>query len=58
MIHINWNSEIRSILAMKKCIFLIPNLMRKPWKKLPHGSYRNRGHHARYVKFIKPYKKK
>ena len=52
-LHISWNASIRDILHQYKCIFLIPNLLRKPRRKLPHGSYLNRGSIGRYRKIMK-----
>lgn len=42
--------DSRSALMLYKCVFQIPNLKRRDNDNLPHGSYRNRGCHKRYVK--------
>jgi len=42
--------DFRGTVVLYKCVFLIPNLLRKPNDELPHGSYRNRGSNNRWSK--------
>lgn len=57
--YMNANS-ISGAIVMLKLVFLIPNLYRFENDDLPHGSYRNRGAYARYMRNrnYKKYKKK
>jgi len=48
--------DLPSAINLLKLVFMIPNLFRFKNKQLPHGSYRNRGNYARYMK-VRGYKK-
>lgn len=55
-IHFMDAKDLRGVVVLYKCVFLIPNLLRKPNDYLPHGSYRNRGACSRLRKIPNHYK--
>jgi hypothetical protein len=44
--------ELRDLIHWRKAKFQLPNLHRRENKKIPHGSYRNRGRYGKYMKIM------
>jgi len=49
-IHYMNAQDLRGVIVLYKCVFLIPNLKRKIFDELPSGSYICRGMNGRYKK--------